>query len=124
MGISSYKVDFPCGIKNILCKIWRDLKVIFPEGRVSPLPAEYEQMVLDNQHAKLKNNILAATFAWILLAGYLVFPNTFSTLRTSNALQLSVAQSEVGEFSYKLVLSIPLLTLAAICYVISSCGLI
>lgn len=79
-------------------------------------------MVLENQDAKLKINILAATFSWILLAGYLVFPTTFSSMRTSTTLRSSVAQSDIGEFTYDLVLNIPLLAFAAICCLIGSAG--
>jgi hypothetical protein len=108
--------------ERILSEIWQALKPVFPEGRIPPSPAEYPRMVLENQNAKLKHNILAGIFSWVLLAGYLVFPNTFNSIRTSKTIQSTVAQNEISKFTYNLVLNIPLLAFAATFCLIGSCG--
>jgi hypothetical protein len=41
------------------------------------------------------SNMLASTFTWILLAGYIVFPGTFATVRDSSALSKIGAAGKV-----------------------------
>lgn len=102
--------------------ILRSIKNTFPEARKPPLPTAYPRMILENEDVDLLKNILAAAFSWILLAGYLVFPNTLTSLQTSDSLRSSAGKSGIGEITYKLVLNIPLLTIAGVVCLIGLCG--
>lgn len=50
--------------------------------------SRYDQMVLDNdRNIGWWWSLLAKVFSWLLLAGYIVFPSTFASLRRSRALE-------------------------------------
>lgn len=74
------------------------------------------------EEIKFKWNILAAFFSWILLAGYLVFPGTFTSLRTSTSFRQTTAKTEVGKVAYHAVQNFPLLGIAAVCCAVGLCG--
>ncbi|RDH14287.1 hypothetical protein M747DRAFT_224202, partial [Aspergillus niger ATCC 13496] len=82
----------------------------------------YVNMLLDTEKVPLIDNILAATFCSILLAGYLVFPGTFTSLQTSASLKKASDANEVGRTAYKAVQNVSLLGIAATCCFIGLCG--
>lgn len=67
------------------------------------------------------HNILASFFGWILLAGFVVFPGTFTSLQKlqNNAI---VQQSEAATEILNTVQSLPLLVIAALCCVVGYAG--
>lgn len=65
---------------------------------------------------KLYRNILASFFTWILLAGYVVFPGTFASIRRSQALN---EFGTAGMVVVNVVQNVGLLVLAGI---LCSCG--
>jgi hypothetical protein len=69
------------------------------------------------------HDILATVSARLLLAGYLVFPGTFTSLRTSAAVQGAAAESEAGTMVYHSVQNVSLLGVAAICCVAGILGM-
>ncbi|PYH89065.1 hypothetical protein BO71DRAFT_301831, partial [Aspergillus ellipticus CBS 707.79] len=73
----------------------------------------YINILLDTEKVPLINNTLAVTFCWILLAGYLVFPGTFTSLQTSASLEEASDGNKVDRTVYKAVQDISLLSIAA-----------
>lgn len=69
------------------------------------------------------HNILAAFFTWILLAGFVIFPGTFTSLDSlsdSDAIKNNSAASEI----FKSVKNIPLLAIAGACCGIGAGGML
>ncbi|OCK74620.1 hypothetical protein K432DRAFT_252713, partial [Lepidopterella palustris CBS 459.81] len=79
----------------------------------------YVQMILDYYHMSWTYNALASLFTWLLLAGYIFFPGTFTSLRSSNA-----AKGEAGEAVLHAVQNVGLLWAAGILCVISVVGMV
>jgi predicted histidine transporter YuiF (NhaC family) len=63
-------------------------------------------------------NMLASLFTWLLLAGFMVLPVTFASLRSSRALN---GIGKAGKAVFGAVQNIPFLWLAGVCFV---CGVI
>ncbi|OJZ91230.1 hypothetical protein ASPFODRAFT_125503, partial [Aspergillus luchuensis CBS 106.47] len=73
----------------------------------------YINMLFNIEKVPFIDNILAATFCWILLARYLVFPGMFMSLQISVFLKEAI---------YEAVQNVFLLGIIVICYFISLCG--
>ena len=94
----------------------------FPENRQKPHPTAYPIMVTNSQDIGIIYNVSAAAFSWILLAGYLVLPNTFNTLRSSTSMKGSASTSDIGQATYNLFQNTPLLIIAGILCFLATCG--
>ena len=70
----------------------------------------YMVMSLQANEAPRRDNIRAAVFSWITLAGFIVLPGTFTSLKNSESLE----ESESGKAVQVAVQNIPLLPVAAI----------
>ena len=79
----------------------------------------YSQMVLEANEIPARDNILAAASLWILLAGYIVLPGTFTSLQNSK----SLSNSEAGKVVQRAVQNAPLLGVAGICCVTGVIGI-
>jgi len=71
----------------------------------------YNRMVLESNDIPARYNIAAAASLWILLAGYIVFPGSFTSLQNSK----SLSDSEAGKLVQHAVQNVPLLVVAGIC---------
>ena len=79
----------------------------------------YMRMLLQLDDIPTLHNVLAGFFSWILLAGYIVFPGTFTSLRNSNSLD----KSKPGMVVQETVKNVPLLWVAALCCITGSFGM-
>jgi hypothetical protein len=103
-------------------------RAVHPES----IPAAHET-VLMNDWIRMKievpriywgilyTNMLASLFTWLLLAGFMVLPVTFSSLRTSRALN---GLGRAGKIVIGAVQNIPFLAIAASCFVFGLAGLL
>jgi hypothetical protein len=66
------------------------------------------------------HNILASFFTWILLAGFVIFPGTFTSLSTSDKLNASHTASEILHS----IKHVQLLVIAGVCCGIGAAGMI
>jgi hypothetical protein len=83
----------------------------------------YMRMLLALDTIPRLHNILAAFFTWILLAGFVIFPGTFTSLDSlsdSDAIKNNSAASEI----FKSVKNVPLLVIAGICCGIGAGGML
>lgn len=78
----------------------------------------YMVMCTQANHVNGWYNFFAALFAWLTLAGYVVFPNTFTSLKASTTL----GESQGGKIVQKAVQNIPLVPVAAFCYIVGTVG--
>ncbi|KAJ2971276.1 hypothetical protein NQ176_g7771 [Zarea fungicola] len=95
-----------------------------PISRADTIHSRYVQMLLDQDNVAKTHNILAAFFVWLLLASFIVFPGTFTTIKKSiEDNDNGKLPSKAAESIFKSVKNIPLLALAAIMCSISVMGI-
>lgn len=89
--------------------------------------SRYVQMLLKQDHIPRLHNILAAIFVWLLLAGFLVFPGTFTSIRESideRENDENIDDGETVSTILKSVKNVPLLVIAAVSCVIAAIGMV
>ncbi|KAG5953077.1 hypothetical protein E4U53_007046 [Claviceps sorghi] len=93
-----------------------------PFERSDSAHSRYVQMLLDVDDIPLLHSALASFFVWLLLAGFLVFPGTFTTIQRSiegkHPPQQPQWTDQTTDLLLKGVKNIPLLVIAAV-----ACGL-
>ena len=70
------------------------------------------------------HNILAAFFTWILLAGFVIFPGTFTSLQSSLGEDSNISASKTATQILKSVKHVQLLVIAGVCCGIGAGGMI
>lgn len=91
-------------------------------AQIDQLPYEsfetpYVRMVFEADQVPWQHNVLASAAHWILLAGYLVVPGTFTSLQKSGAVQDELMESEAGELILDTIQNPPLLATACFFFV-------
>ena len=73
------------------------------------------EMLLHLDRIPRMHNILAATFGWILLAGFLVIPGTFTSFQKSKAYEDATGEeaSKIASEILKAINNVPLLYISA-----------
>ncbi|OQU95261.1 hypothetical protein CLAIMM_01494 [Cladophialophora immunda] len=74
--------------------------------RVPSIQTRYMEMLLHLDQIPRLYNILASLFTWILLAGFLVVPGTFTTFKNSKAFQNADNDNDDNEVAHAIVHSI------------------
>jgi len=90
-----------------------------PRPSPSQINTTYMNMLLALDSIPRLYNILASLFTWILLAGFLLFPGTFTSLR-NNREELT---NEVGRLVLDVVVHVPLFTIGFVCSGIGAAGM-
>ncbi|OAP60112.1 hypothetical protein AYL99_05114 [Fonsecaea erecta] len=75
-------------------------------ARVPSIQTRYMEMLLHLDQIPRLYNILAGLFTWILLAGFLVVPGTFTTFKQSKAFQDADNDNDNNEVAHAIVHSI------------------
>lgn len=91
--------------------------------RVDTLQTRYMEMLLSLDKIPRLHNILASFFGWILLAGFIVFPGTFTSIRDLSDDPELAAKSPTASAVLGHVQNVPLLVIAAISCGIGAAGL-
>jgi hypothetical protein len=86
-----------------------------------PLSTRYIDMLLDLDNIPTIYNLLASLFSWLLLAGYMVLPGAFTSIRSSRV--LSENAGKAGKVVVKAAQTLPLLWVAGCCCVIGASGM-
>ena len=84
---------------------------------------QYMEMLLQLDQSPSLRNFMTSLFTWILLAGYLVFPGTFTSLRNSTEVKVTAGSSNTEGHVVSTVQNVPLPWLAAICCICGKSGL-
>ncbi len=87
-----------------------------------PLKTKYIDMLLQLDEIPRLHNILAGVFGWLLLAGYLVLPGTFTSIRNSRVLEEGAGKA--GKVVVKAAQNLPLLWVAGFCCGVASLGMV
>ncbi|KAN0108565.1 hypothetical protein V8E51_008307 [Hyaloscypha variabilis] len=91
-----------------------------PLNRQNSVQTRYMEMLLALDTIPRLHNILASFFTWILLAGFVIFPGTFTSLSTSNRLNDNHTAAEIlHEIKH-----VQLLVIAGVCCGIGAGGMI
>jgi hypothetical protein len=86
-----------------------------------PVSTRYIDMLLQLNKIPVIYNILSSIFSWLLLAGYMVFPGTFTSIRNSQA--LANGAGKAGKLVSAAVQNISLVYIAAICCIFGAAGM-
>ncbi|KAF8862724.1 hypothetical protein BDZ45DRAFT_585061 [Acephala macrosclerotiorum] len=78
----------------------------------------YMTKTVQANDAPLWDSVRAAFFSWLTLAGYVVFPGTFTSLKSSQTL----AASNGGKFIQQTVKNVPLAVIAGLCCLFGTVG--
>jgi hypothetical protein len=84
----------------------------------APIETPYMKMSVKANRARTRYNFWAIFFGWLTLAGYVVLPNTFTSLKASE----SFNDSASGKFVLKTVQNMQLLPLAGLLCFIGTVG--
>ncbi|RDL37617.1 uncharacterized protein BP5553_05050 [Venustampulla echinocandica] len=88
--------------------------------RQPTLQTQYMRMLLALDDISRVHNILASFFTWLLLAGFVIFPGTFTSLSTSD----TVASSTTASTIIHSVQHIPLLVIATVSSALGATGML
>lgn len=89
--------------------------------------SRYVQMLLKQDYIPRAHNILAAFFVWLLLAGFLVFPGTFTSIQesiTEREEDEDTNDNEAVTAILSRVKNVPLLVIAIVCVAIAAIGMV
>lgn len=81
------------------------------------LETRYVRMMVEADRVPWQYNIMASAAHWILLAGYLVVPGTFTSLQASDDVQSSLSGNKAGALILNTIQNPPLLALATLFFV-------
>lgn len=102
----------------------------FPSGsskptltRTSSIQTRYMEMLLSLDEIPRLHNMLASFLTWILLAGFIVFPGTFTSFQQSGVVK-GDTKGAVAEKILGTVGNVPLLWVAGACCIIGGAGMI
>ena len=81
---------------------------------------QYQRKVLEADAVKVGYNILAALYSWLLLAGFVVAPGTFTSLQKAGML----GKFDAGKLVPKAVQHMPSFWIAIVCCSVGMVGLL
>lgn len=95
-----------------------------PLRRRTTAQTQYLDMLLQQDTIPRLHNLLATFFTWITLAGYIVFPATFTSLSDSQTINDIANKGKIEAQILSTVRNVPLLYIAAFCCGIGILGCI
>jgi len=103
----------------------RYVTVLSPRSTANPTEQDVQGVEAPLQLDRMprRYNLLASLFTRLLLAGYIVFPGTFTSLKGSNAVKNAANRDKTERLILDTVQNVPLLWTAAIFCVIGACGI-
>ena len=79
----------------------------------------YIEMLLQLDKIPKLHNFLASLFTWLLLAGYMILPGAFTSIRNSRTL----AAGNAGKVVVKAVQNLPLRVVGGLCFAAGTIGM-
>lgn len=108
-----------------LWRRWENLSK--PRKPINPaVQTRWVDILLEAERVPTAHNVAASAGTWLLLAGYLVFPGTFTSLREAAWIHDLEGMGRSGVLMHRAVQNVPLLGLGAVSCVAGtgSCGLL
>lgn len=91
--------------------------------RAPTFQTKYMDMLLSLDAIPRSHNILVACSTWIFLAGFVIFPGTFTSLKSSDSFKEDTSKSKVEQSILHTVNHTPLLWVAGACCVTGILGM-
>jgi hypothetical protein len=91
--------------------------------RAPSVQTRYMNMLLSLDNIPRSHNILVACSTWIFLAGFVIFPGTFTSLQKSDTLQDNKSENVVEHAILHTVKNAPLMWVAGSCCIIGGLGM-
>ncbi|KAL4863561.1 hypothetical protein BDV12DRAFT_189606 [Aspergillus spectabilis] len=95
-----------------------------PRTNTIPIKTEYMHMLLDLDYIPWYYNMISSIANWVLLAGYLVIPGTFTSLQKSDMLNDDLSTSETGQAIVASIQNPPILVIACAFLVMGLTGMV
>ncbi|KAG8749927.1 hypothetical protein FRC12_013147 [Ceratobasidium sp. 428] len=98
--------------------------LVRPGGSLKRKPSantRYMNMLLELDAVPKVHNLLASFFTWVLLAGFIIFPGTFTSIQSLDVDDPSRSGAE--KWILGRVKNVPLLVIAGVCCVIGAAGM-
>ncbi|KAL2414641.1 hypothetical protein ABEF91_004826 [Exophiala dermatitidis] len=80
-------------------------------------------MLLELDEIPRRHNFYASLLRWLILAGYIVFPGTFTSLKSSNSVQEAASETYAGKTILDSVQNASLLWIAGACCLFGVVGI-
>ena len=84
----------------------------------------YANMLRDEAQMEIRYNIAVSTANWVLLAGYLVIPGTFTSLQRSSQVEETLSSNKAGQAVLSTIQNPPLLAIAFLLFVGAITGIL
>lgn len=101
----------------------KDFQHISSQLPQAPLQTEefssYDKMVVESHQVPLRWNFLASLSNWLLLAGFIVFPGTFTSISRSGVLN----RNQAGRILQRAVRNVPLLYIGTFSCIVGIIGI-
>jgi len=91
--------------------------------RQNSIQTRYMDMLLAMDAIPRLYNILSSFFTWLLLAGFIIFPGTFTTISNLDS-DTAIANSHTASTIIASIKNIPLLVVAGVCSGIGAVGMV
>ncbi len=85
--------------------------------------SRYMTMLLELDEIPRRHNFYASVYTWLILAGYIVFPGTFTSLKSSDSVQEAASRTQTGKVILDTVQNAPLLWVAGACCLFGVVGI-
>ncbi len=85
--------------------------------------SRYVTMLLELDEIPRRHNFYASLLTWLILAGYIVFPGTFTSLKSSNSVQAAASKTPAGKIILDTVQNASLLWIAGACCLFGVVGI-
>ncbi|KAL2795467.1 hypothetical protein BJX66DRAFT_350479 [Aspergillus keveii] len=95
-----------------------------PRTNTIPIKTEYMHMLLDLDYIPWYYNVISSITNWVLLAGYLVIPGTFTSLQKSDLLNDDMSTNETGQAIVASIQNPPILAIACAFLVMGLTGMV
>jgi hypothetical protein len=95
-----------------------------PRTNTIPIKTEYMHMLLDLDYIPWYYNVISSITNWVLLAGYLVIPGTFTSLQKSDLLNDDLSTNETGQAIVASIQNPPILAIACAFLVMGLTGMV
>jgi hypothetical protein len=93
--------------------------------RTPSVQTRYMNMLLAVDQIPRLHNIFASFFTWILLAGYIVFPATFTSIQKAEGVSSNNhTENAIKDAILKTVKNVPLLWVAGACCILGGLGML
>ncbi|KAI1370747.1 hypothetical protein F4677DRAFT_437385 [Hypoxylon crocopeplum] len=87
----------------------------FPSSHIVAPRTRYSQLVIEAYEFPRRYNLSAAVVSWLFLAGFVIFPGTYTSIQ-------DLGTTEAGKVLHNVIQHTPLLGIAIVCCMLGAIG--